>query len=133
MQHVSTLITQSPPESSGHTTPSGLTEAHMERLWMRMGRVYGHKWVSAYGESDDGTWLAGLWDVTPEQIGAGLEKCRTNPDCWPPTLPKFRSMCKPEKIKIHIPYISLPKPKQDKDVVQKSLENIFLLLGRTKI
>ena len=94
----------------------------MERLWMRMGRVYGHKWVSAYGEADDGTWLAGLWDVTPEQIGAGLEKCRTNPDCWPPTLPKFRSMCLPEKRDpIHREYKSLPKPPPNPALVEQSL------------
>ncbi len=94
----------------------------MERLWMRMGRVYGHKWVSAYGEADDGTWLAGLWDVTPEQIGAGLEKCRTDPVCWPPTLPKFRSMCLPEKRDpIHREYESLPKPPPNPALVEQSL------------
>lgn len=77
--------------------PSGLTDDLVERLWERMTMVYGHKWTSAYGLQDDGTWLMGLGDVTPEQVGMGLEKCRTSAEPWPPTLPEFRAMCMPFK------------------------------------
>lgn len=55
--------------------------------------MYGHKWVSNYGEEDDGTWQSGLRGVTPEQIGRGLAACLERVDVWPPSLPEFRQMC----------------------------------------
>ncbi len=62
-----------------------------------MAKIYGHKWVSSYGETDDGSWLSGLHDVTPEQVSVGLESCRVRNDPWPPSLPEFRAMCLPAK------------------------------------
>ncbi len=68
-----------------------------------MVRIYGHRWSSSYGECDDGTWFKGLYDVSPEQIGVGLEKCRTSGDEWPPTLPIFLDRCLPRKVEA-VPY-----------------------------
>lgn len=147
MRHVSTLITQRQQESgermksgiasaSGSNSdqsamPRGLTEKHITLLWERMAKIYGHKWTSSFGNIDDGTWLKGLWDVSPEQVAAGLEKCRTGKDEWPPTLPMFRAMCLPEKVPaIHRDYVALPKPPQDPDVAKKSLAEINAKLGR---
>ncbi len=90
--------------------PSGLTERHIGLLWERMAKIYGHKWVSSYGETDDGSWLTGLHDVTPEQVSAGLEKCRTSAEPWPPSLPEFRAMCLPEKRLAACHAIGLPAP-----------------------
>jgi hypothetical protein len=70
-----------------------------------MAMIYGHKWTSSYGEKDDGTWLKGLYDITPEQVGVGLEKCRTSDDEWPPTLPIFRYRCLPPKKEPLPPYL----------------------------
>lgn len=67
-----------------------------------MGEVYGHKWVSGYGEAlnKDGslasvaeTWLVGLTGVNAEQFASGLEVCVKSGEPWPPTLPEFREMC----------------------------------------
>ncbi len=58
-----------------------------------MTRIYGHKWTSSFGESDDGTWLKGLQDLPLEMIREGLECCLTQTDTWPPTLPEFRQLC----------------------------------------
>lgn len=90
--------------------PSGLTDRHMGVLWERMAKIYGHKWVSSYGEEDDGTWLTGLHDVTPEQIGVGLEACRVSAEPWPPTLPQFRAMCLPSRPLCAAHRIALPAP-----------------------
>ena len=61
-----------------------------------MARIYGHRWTSSYGETDDGTWLKGLQGLTPAQVGRGLSRCATHrPDGWPPTLPEFRALCTP--------------------------------------
>jgi len=74
----------------------------MVRLWQRMGEIYGHKWVSGYGEvlvstgdlsQTAETWLIGLSGVTGEQFASGLEVCVTSGAAWPPTLPEFREMC----------------------------------------
>ena len=95
-----------------------------------MAMVYGHRWVSSYGEADDGTWLAGLHDVTTDQIGSGLEKCRTSKEGWPPTLPEFRAMCLPERRDpIHRDAILLPRPPQDPAVAAKHLQAAKDMLG----
>lgn len=54
---------------------------------------FGYRWVNSYGEADNGTWRAGLCDVTPEQIMRGIDVCRLSGRDWPPTLPEFRKMC----------------------------------------
>lgn len=56
--------------------------------------MFGHKWSSSYGASDDGTWLAGLQGLTTEQIGKGLQRVLDDDTEWPPTLSQFRNMCK---------------------------------------
>lgn len=72
--------------------------------------IYGHKWTSAFGARDDGTWLTGLRDVAPEQIAVGLEVCRTSIEPWPPTLPQFRAMCLPAKRISAAHRVALPAP-----------------------
>jgi len=62
-----------------------------------MGMMFGHKWSSSYGERDDGTWLSGLADLTPEQIGHGLTVIKDGAQEWPPTLPQFRNACRNEQ------------------------------------
>ena len=57
-----------------------------------MARIYGHKWTSI-AEADDGTWLAGLQDLTPENIAMGLGALLQSGDEWPPSLPEFRDCC----------------------------------------
>lgn len=88
--------------------------------------VYGHKWVSSYGEADDGTWLTGLSDVTPDQVKLGLEKCRTSDDVWPPTLPGFRSLCllayKETSARLYLPDRSPPWSNCTPEVVERELE-----------
>lgn len=58
-----------------------------------MSKIYGHRWVSSYGEEDDGTWLSGLADLTPDHLAAGLRSCLHSGEEWPPTLPAFRNRC----------------------------------------
>lgn len=63
-----------------------------------MADIYGHKWTSNYGDSDnDGTWAKGLADMTGEDLKRGFFACLQSGDAWPPSLPEFRSLCKPPK------------------------------------
>lgn len=82
-------------ESNEPTEPVGLPTTHqMAELWTRMARMYGHRWLSAYGETDDGTWRAGLRGITGAQLASGLRACADSADAWPPTLPAFRRLCR---------------------------------------
>lgn len=62
-------------------------------VWQKMAKIYGHKWISNFGDMDDGTWLAGLADFTEDDLKRGLQGCVTRADPWPPTLPEFRNLC----------------------------------------
>ncbi len=71
-----------------------LTETNMKHIWLKMSQIYGHKWTSNYGDQDDdNTWLSGLQDIPEDMILAGLKKCLSRQDPWPPSLPEFRQMC----------------------------------------
>lgn len=135
MQHVNELIT-APSEKSDVQTksekdaPLMLSDKQMGQVWERMAYMYGHRWTSNYGPEDDGTWRKGLAGLTPAQIGAGLVKCLerrpgAGEEDWPPTLNEFRDLCLPEKVaKIHRTYVSLPRPAQDPDAVEKALASM---------
>lgn len=70
-----------------------LKPEHISKLWIKMVRIYGHRWRSSFGDADDGTWLTGLKHLTPEQLATGLSDCIVKGGEWPPSLPEFRSMC----------------------------------------
>lgn len=108
-----------------------LSREHIRELWRRMTDIYGHKWSSQHGEIDhDDTWLRGLQDLTVEQLSYGLTQCALqepdhNGDTWAPTLPEFRSMCKPSsKPAIHDEFHELPAPTLSKE---QKLEHISKL------
>lgn len=100
-----------------------------------MAKMYGHRWVSSYGDADDGTWLTGLRDLSLAQIGAGITKClerrpRDGSEDWPPTLAEFRAMCLPPVIPaIHRDYVALPKPIMDPQVIDDSIAKMRAILG----
>lgn len=78
-------------------SPEPASERVMRQLWQRMAEIYGHKWVSAYGE-DAGkgaglTWAKGLSGLGPQKIARGLEAALVSAEPWPPTLPEFRALC----------------------------------------
>lgn len=98
-----------------------LNEAHMDRLWLRMTRIYGHRFPSAYGESDDGTWLKGLYGITPEQVAHGIGECLKRQDPWPPSLSEFRAMCKPIIPAYHRPFPKLPAPEANPEIASREL------------
>ncbi|WGZ33054.1 hypothetical protein O4444_05535 [Xylella fastidiosa subsp. pauca] len=75
----------------------------LRRLWERMIALYGNTWVSAHGESaqrEDGTltvdgetWQKVLVGLEASQFADGLAACITEGGEFPPSAPRFRSMC----------------------------------------
>lgn len=83
----------------------------MGKLWVLMTEMYGHKWVSVHGESDEsGTWSKVLGDLTGPQVAIGMQACarRTGDQAaWPPSAPEFREMCLAGANNLGIPDVSL--------------------------
>lgn len=134
MQPISDLTTRLPQKSRGplpnetppvnrlaqafrQTTSSNLDRAtigqsHIDRLWQHMSATFGHKWISSYGALPSETWLAGLVDMTPDELRTGLVACMTWEAEWPPTLPQFRTLCRPIREVAHEIYQRLPEPEE---------------------
>lgn len=89
---------ESTKQSRNETGPersSTLNQKHIDELWRKLSMLYPHKWTSAVGPVDDGTWFRGLQGIFPQQLAIGLERCAKNPDPWPPSLGQFRALCQP--------------------------------------
>lgn len=82
-----------PPSSA--PAPKGLDRALVETLWQLMGSMYGHKWVSSYGEEvdPDRVWAATLYNLDEAAIRKGMRACVDQRLEWPPSAPEFRDLC----------------------------------------
>lgn len=73
--------------------------------------MYGHKWTSVHGETDEqGIWGKCLAGITGQQIAIGMQACatRTGDEAkWPPSAPEFREMCMAGVSALGIPDVAL--------------------------
>lgn len=69
----------------------------LDNFWLRMAGMFGHTWVSQYGVSPIGfggdTWAVALGGLTGSQVKDGINGCLAAGLDWPPSAPRFRSMC----------------------------------------
>lgn len=63
------------------------------KLWEKMVQMYGHKFLSQFGETANETWVRCLKGITGQQVASGLEKCLTHCPEWPPGAAQFRALC----------------------------------------
>ena len=97
-----------PQDSTSKQEP--LEAKAMDRLWLRMAEIYGHRWVSSYGAKPNDTWSTALGAFEFDQIKTGLNVMLEKNIEWPPTLTEFISYCKDVKRDpIHQEY-QLPPP-----------------------
>lgn len=68
----------------------------MDRLWIRMAEIFGHKWTSQYGDTPLDTWANRLGAMSAEEIAFGVNACAGSSLQWPPSLPDFCRLCKPD-------------------------------------
>jgi len=70
-----------------------LPEKYIDRIFMRLAAIFGHKWVSLFPDATaqavaKAEWSNALEPLSDFQIGQGLDRCRRIAD-WNPTIPEF--------------------------------------------
>lgn len=58
------------------------------RLWEKMGEIYGEAWPKKYGDTPNQTWSSMCSTTDPKIIGKAIAECITN-NPFPPSLPEF--------------------------------------------
>ncbi|MDQ7091777.1 MAG: hypothetical protein Q9M50_14270 [Methylococcales bacterium] len=88
-----------------------------------MTEMYGHLWVSAYGDVPSELWAKAVARLSNDQIKRGLEACLDRDDSYPPNLPTFLKLCKPVYIPLcYRPFKKLSKSECDPKVAKSNLE-----------
>lgn len=84
-------LTESKPTSPAEKLPDKL----LERLWLKMTELYGHRWTSSFGASADpaSAWASALRGINGRQIAHGLNMLVALTYKWPPSAPEFRGLC----------------------------------------
>lgn len=84
-------------QSLNDSGESKLPQVLLDKLWLKMSEMYGHRWTSSFGESadQDHSWAKILGGLTGRQLAAGLQQLieRAAEFDWPPPANAFRAMC----------------------------------------
>ena len=114
----------------------------MMRLWERMTQLWGHRHLSAWGQSVDANgnltdtaqvWLQGLGKYTLREIADGVTEMVEKGQEWPPTLPELMQMCKPKRLApYHKMAEALPAPEVDSAIAYAELKKIRALIAKRK-
>ncbi|WP_442108223.1 hypothetical protein [Pseudomonas sp. NUPR-001] len=93
VQHPAASVQQSLSDSNESKLPQPL----LDKLWLKMSEMYGHRWTSSFGESADQehSWAKILGGLTGRQLAGGLQQLldRAAEFDWPPPANVFRAMC----------------------------------------
>lgn len=96
---VDNAISQPSTRSSKPSQSEKLSQALLDKLWLKMAEMYGHRWTGSFGVSADQShaWAAALGGLSGQQIGIGLAALASTQDeqlrRWPPSAPEFRALC----------------------------------------
>jgi len=96
--HFLPLSKSEPPLPSGKPEkPEKLEQGLLDKLWIKMTEMYGHRWTANFGvlADPDHSWASVLKGLTKEQLANGLNALVDKPEefDWPPPANVFRSMC----------------------------------------
>lgn len=82
------------PSECGDGGTNSLDPGHpLYLLWITMAEAYPGLWVRDHGEFPNETWQRALADVTPTQIGKGIDAVIKRGGKYPPSLPEFCALC----------------------------------------
>ena len=124
MESIGSLVRQnehSPPSKDSNRIHNRL----IARGWTRMAEVYGHKWVSQYGECSDSDGNLTSAEMLMRLISRGFSKIVESGDEWPPSLPQFLEMCHVKRLAPYhrIAKLELPAP-TDPELARATLAEI---------
>ena len=138
MESIGSLVQQN-EHSPQNNDSNRIHNRLIARVWTRMAEIYGHKWVSQYGECSDEsgnlsssakTWaegLASLGDQATQMqlISQGFSKIVKSGDEWPPSLPQFLAVCYVKQIAPYhrIAKFELPAPRNE-ELARSTLQEI---------
>lgn len=92
---IDSVVCRPSTEYAQPTPPPRLPDKLLERLWMKMAEMFGHRWTSSFGEKADpsGAWASALRGLDGRQLANGLNAVAMSGEEWPPSAPAFRVMC----------------------------------------
>lgn len=95
--HIDRALAQPSTASTQSSPPTRLPDRLLERLWVKMTEMYGHRWTSSFGDNPnpDGAWATVLQGLTGQQLAHGLNMLTFMGSRfdWPPAAPTFRELC----------------------------------------
>ncbi len=96
------------------------TDAHYDRLWLRLRDMFGTRFTKDYGTEPNETWREALSGLTFDQAAHSISETVRMGDQFPPTLAQFCYRAK-SLVKVNA-YTALPKPKVNTVQVAKVME-----------
>lgn len=88
--------TESEPQEKPSNEQPRLSQKALNKLWLKMTEIFGHRWTSSFGESanQDHSWAKILAGLNGTQIANGLGVVAADQTLeWPPSANVFRGMC----------------------------------------
>ena len=81
-------------------------------MFARMALMYGHKFMSLYGDTDvkieaEREWGRSLSGFNLDDIKRGLDKCVDEYPSWPPTIGEFKNLCKFNSDELGLPLVEI--------------------------
>jgi hypothetical protein len=120
---------------SSHSTKPATTDKRIETLFVRLGAIYGHIWLSSYKnervlELTKKEWSEGLQRFDTSTLRAALLRFREQAG-FPPTLPQFIECCKAIH-KRNEPFVHAQQSAQPAslDVAERHIKAMLDLLKR---
>lgn len=106
-------------------------------VWDKMQEIFGNAWVNQFKAIPNQSWVDALSQLTEKDINRGLNNVIRDSLDYPPNLPKFLNLCKPEIVedvykqeKETRLYLENIKSKQKTDSVKKEhLRIMHTLVG----
>lgn len=94
---VDKALSQPSIASEPTSKPPKLPDRLLERLWLKMAEMYGHRWTSSFGDKADpeSVWATVLHGLTGQQLANGLAILvhKGTEFDWPPPANVFRALC----------------------------------------
>lgn len=94
---LSTRLKTQSPSATPETQNEKLPQSMLDKLWVKMTEIYGHRWTANFGvlADPDHSWASVLKGLTGVQIANGLNALVDKGEefDWPPPANVFRAMC----------------------------------------